>query len=70
MRADDKDELACFICLEETGTPTNRLLSGVCACRTSAIHRACLEKLVNSRARRALPLDDRLQCTRPDAMAS
>ena len=36
----------CFVCLSGDG----KLLAGICACRTLAIHRACQQKLLRSKA--------------------
>lgn len=54
---------ACIVCLEDSeASASNRLLRRICTCRQSAIHYECLEKLLNSRARRRLPLDERMRC--------
>ena len=36
----------CFVCLSGEG----KLLTGICACRTLAIHKACQQKLLRSKA--------------------
>ena len=36
----------CFVCLSGEGT----LLTGICACRTLAIHKSCQQKLLRSKA--------------------
>mmetsp|Transcript_5588 Transcript_5588/g.14281 ORF Transcript_5588/g.14281 Transcript_5588/m.14281 type:complete len:344 (-) Transcript_5588:144-1175(-) len=54
---------ACVVCLEDCETRLdNPLLMRICGCTRSAIHRECLEKLVNSRVRRRLPLHERMRC--------
>ncbi|KAG8458561.1 hypothetical protein KFE25_003096 [Diacronema lutheri] len=52
----------CLVCLDEDVEPDDALLYEICDCKATAVHRICLEKLVNSRRRRALPLDTRLRC--------
>lgn len=60
---DDPGEAVCLICLEEdTDEQGDRLLSGICACRTTAIHHSCLDKLVNSRQRRQRAIHERMAC--------
>lgn len=39
-------EAECFVCLGGNG----KLLTGICACRTLAIHKTCQQKLVRSKA--------------------
>ena len=39
-------EAECFVCLSGKGT----LLTGICLCRTLAIHKSCQQKLVRSKA--------------------
>lgn len=43
--ADSNAGAECFVCLRGEGT----LLTGICACRTLAIHKACQQKLVRSK---------------------
>ena len=43
--ADSDAGAECFVCLRGEGT----LLTGICACRTLAIHKACQQKLVRSK---------------------
>ncbi|KAJ1621817.1 hypothetical protein T492DRAFT_1066719 [Pavlovales sp. CCMP2436] len=57
-RISESEALSCFVCMEDGGAP----LSNICGCTTSAIHRACLEKLVNSAGARGKPLEDRIRC--------
>mmetsp|Transcript_41161 Transcript_41161/g.95347 ORF Transcript_41161/g.95347 Transcript_41161/m.95347 type:complete len:358 (+) Transcript_41161:34-1107(+) len=60
-----RDDVAdwCFICMDEQERGSgDRLMSNVCKCKTTLIHRSCLEKLANSKRRRPLSLDERLEC--------
>ena len=43
--ADSDAGAECFVCLRGEGT----LLTGICACRTLATHKACQQKLVRSK---------------------
>lgn len=52
----------CLICLDDDIEENDYLLYGICDCRATAVHRSCLEKLINSRRRRRQPLEQRLQC--------
>jgi hypothetical protein len=67
------EERVCLICLEEESAERadageraqradDEMLYGICACKTTAIHQICLEKLVNSRGRRKLNLEERMAC--------
>lgn len=51
------DDGGCFVCLGG-----GELLRGACACTSARVHVRCLEVLLNSKARRALPLGERLHC--------
>mmetsp|Transcript_10251 Transcript_10251/g.30284 ORF Transcript_10251/g.30284 Transcript_10251/m.30284 type:complete len:389 (-) Transcript_10251:230-1396(-) len=58
----NEESYACLICLEDEVTEGEHMFHDICACKNTAIHRTCLEKLVNSRRRRKLELDERLAC--------
>ncbi|KAJ1637050.1 hypothetical protein T492DRAFT_955886 [Pavlovales sp. CCMP2436] len=55
-------ENECRICLEEESDDNDSMLVDICACKMTGIHHSCLEKLVNSRARRVKPLAERIAC--------
>eukprot|EP00306_Pavlova_sp_CCMP459_P006827 CAMPEP_0185155316 /NCGR_PEP_ID=MMETSP1139-20130426/363_1 /TAXON_ID=298111 /ORGANISM="Pavlova sp., Strain CCMP459" /LENGTH=301 /DNA_ID=CAMNT_0027720207 /DNA_START=31 /DNA_END=939 /DNA_ORIENTATION=- len=57
-----EEESVCVICLDSNNTAADPLLSGLCACTSSAIHHSCLEKLINSGRRRVMPLEERVSC--------
>jgi hypothetical protein len=60
--ASSTEALACLVCLEEDDVADGDMLHDICACKTTAIHRVCLEKLVNSRRRRRLSIEERMAC--------
>jgi hypothetical protein len=48
--------------LDEDVEEGDALLYGICDCKATAVHHNCLEKLVNSKRRRRLPLEQRTAC--------
>ena len=46
--------MECFICLDSSETNANPLLSNICSCN-SAVHKQCLERLLNLRTRNTIP---------------
>ncbi|KAG8466846.1 hypothetical protein KFE25_008225 [Diacronema lutheri] len=62
-RASGASDVACVICLdEEAAAGGDPMLTNLCACKTTGMHRECLSRLINSRARRKLALADRTRC--------
>jgi hypothetical protein len=53
----------CIICLgDEVESAENALLYDVCDCKSTAVHRNCLEVLLNSARRRRMPFARRMRC--------
>jgi hypothetical protein len=58
------NSVVCYVCMDDDdgtnglGAPHVR----ICACMTSAIHTACLEKMLNSKKSRARPIAERTRC--------
>jgi len=54
----------CYICLagSEEEAELGALLGHACSCASTHVHTVCLEKLINSRTRRSLPVHVRLTC--------
>lgn len=60
--SEDEDDALCYICFDGASDESGELLRELCACASTRVHRVCLEKMLNSRARRAHSLEERLTC--------